>query len=98
MSESIHELFAKVRKHPEYAGGTIFIREDIAEALFEPEGGWGSGPTDEDVAKVTEEMRKQAISIIGAFIFEGAYSWADALRDNIVRPDGTLHDEEPSDT
>lgn len=29
--ESIHDLFAKVRAHPDFVGGTIFTLDDVAE-------------------------------------------------------------------
>lgn len=58
-SEDINELFDRVRKHPDYAGGTIWTREDVADALFEPPGGWGEErPTAADIARVTPEMAK----------------------------------------
>jgi hypothetical protein len=33
--ESIHDLFDKVRKHPDYVAGTVFVRDDFAPEKVE---------------------------------------------------------------
>lgn len=36
--EDIHDLFSKVREHPDFIGGTIFVRADIPEGRQLPSG------------------------------------------------------------
>lgn len=82
--ESIHELFGRIREHPDFCGGTVFTTEDVAEAIFEPEDGWGGEKWPEDEKhRITPEIQSQAIHLIDSYIFNGAYSWRDALRENI---------------
>jgi hypothetical protein len=90
VTESIHALFQRVTEHPDFAGGTIFTRADVADALFMPDDGWGgwstSVPDEASIARVTEDMLIDAAEIIDDYIFGGPYSWREALRDNIDTP------------
>lgn len=83
--EDIHDLFEKVRNHPDFAGGTIFTREDVAVALFEPEAGWSLDKdiTGDMLARVTPKVLKEAERVIYNWIFDGSYDWAEALRNNV---------------
>ena len=74
MPESIHDLFTKVREHPDFAGGTVFVREDVATALDVP------------AESVTPAMLMDAQKIIENYIFGGIYGWTEALADNIEIP------------
>jgi len=68
--ELIHDAFDRLCEHPDFAGGAIFTREDVAHALFEPaDGGNGRGPTDEDIARVTDDIVEQAVSVIHDYIW-----------------------------
>lgn len=80
--DDIHELFEQVRSHPDYAGGTIWTREDVAEALFVPEESWGEvRPSEAEVAQVSQEAAARAASVLHDWIFEAIYSWREAIRD-----------------
>ena len=83
--ESIYTLFAHVTEHPDFAGGTIWTREDVADAIFTPDEGWDEVP-DSATAAVTDDMLRQSQGILEAYIFEGGYSWREALKDNIEIP------------
>jgi len=37
MPEDIFKLFERVRKHPDFIGGTIFVKEDIPEGKRLPD-------------------------------------------------------------
>lgn len=92
-SSNIHDLFKVVKDHPDFAGGAIFTREDVAGVLFEPDGGWedddpgdpaeGSSVPHDLVAKVTPADLISAQEAIEAFIFEGSYTWRDAISDRV---------------
>lgn len=73
-SSSIHDLFAAVRNHPDFAGGTVFTRDDVAGALEIDEG------------QVTPEMLGEAADTIGRWLEGGSYGWHEALRDHVSRP------------
>lgn len=81
-ARSIPELWSEISSHPDFAGGTVFTRDDVAEVAFEPEDGW-----DEDAAvpvdAVTPRMLELSVDAIDNFIFSGAWSWRDAVRENI---------------
>ncbi len=77
--EDVHLLFAKVRSHPDFAGGTIFTRSDIASALCADDG----EPSSEQVAALTDEVREAAEQILADFIFASPYTWRQALRDSL---------------
>lgn len=38
--ESIHELFQRVREHPDFRFGVIFVEEDVEEYPAPPDGRW----------------------------------------------------------
>ena len=78
MSDSIHDLFRKVQEHPDYAGGAIFVREDVATGLHPWE-----DPTPELVASITDEQLEQAKTTINSYIFNGTYTWATAIFENV---------------
>ena len=80
---SIHDLFAQVREHPDFAGGTIFTREDVAYALFAGEDDDVEDVTPEMLAKVTDDHLRQSQNVMSNYIFEGSYSWSEAMRDCI---------------
>lgn len=81
---SIHDEFARVRNHPDFAGGAVWSTQDVADALlardadFETEAG--------DASTVTEEQREQSIKAMEHYIFSGIYGWDDAMRDNVDAP------------
>lgn len=76
--ESIHELFRQVEQHPDFAGGTVFVREDVFDAIFARDGVAEYRPE-----MVTDDILEQSRRIINNFIFEGIYTWADALSENM---------------
>lgn len=80
--QDIRDLWHAIQAHPDFAGGTVFTREDVAEVAFEPEDGW-----EEDAAlpleEVTPRMLELSVDAIDNFIFSGAWSWRDAVRENI---------------
>lgn len=81
--ESIHELMQRVREHPDFAGGTVFVREDVAYALFGDEADEDPDLEPEIVARVTDAMLQESQKVIEHWIFEGVYGWDEAMRDNI---------------
>lgn len=89
MSEPILDLWKKVREHPDYAGGTIFIRDDLAAALKmhrAPEEDWFAGMDDiseEEVGAVTDEEMAASRSITDNYLANSGYSWYEAIADNI---------------
>lgn len=91
----IRELWSEIQSHPDYCGGTVFTREDVADVLFEPEDGWDDGPTPDDVARVTDAMQSQAIDAIDAYVFAGAWTWRDALREVVDLPEDSVALVEP---
>jgi len=91
---TIFELWMQVVNHPDYAGGTVFTRTDVADALFEPDGGWPEGrPNESDVARVTESMRKQADHLIWTYLFDGLWDWREEMRE-YVRDETALEPHE----
>ena len=72
--ENIHDLFSQVREHPDFAGGTVFVRDDVADALHI------------QAHEITDEQMYEARKAIENYIFNGAYSWTDALRDCLPGP------------
>lgn len=76
----IDRLFARVRSHPRFVVGTIFIHEDIAAALFDVP---VEDVTEEQLAAVGEKEVACARDAIRALIFEGPYSWREAIRDAV---------------
>jgi len=62
----IHDLFQKVCKHPDFAGGTIWTRGDLRNALKrEP----------------TEMEMSAAINLTESYLFSGSYlfSWDEVI-------------------
>lgn len=83
-SETVYDLWAKVQEHPDFAGGTIFTREDVAHALMGPDAELTELPGPDDIARVTEENMRTARDTIDNLIFAGVgYSWSEALRENL---------------
>lgn len=79
---SIHDLFQAVREHPDYAGGTVFTREDVAGAVFGDDDG---EYTPADVERVTPAMLAEAAKVIENWIMgDSVYTWSDALRENVT--------------
>lgn len=81
---SIHDLFDAVRNHPDFAGGTVWTRTDVADALAGAEEFETFGATPEQVAAVTVEQLRESIKTLENYIFEGIYSWDEAIRDNVT--------------
>ena len=79
----IYELWEELRNHPDFAGGAVFTRQDVAHAFFMPEGDLEILPTPEQVASITDKMLRQSRTTIDSYIFWGTYSWTEALRDNV---------------
>ena len=76
IKNDIHTLFRKVREHPDFAGGTIWTREDLAGALFDE-------LTEETIAQITPEQLEVARDVTESWLFEGAYGWDEAMLDNV---------------
>lgn len=82
VTPSIHDLFQAVREHPDYAGGTVFTREDVAGAVFGDDDG---DYTPADVERVTPAMLAEAAKVIENWIMgDSVYTWSDALRENVT--------------
>lgn len=83
--ESIHDLFQKVREHPDFAGGTVFTREDVAEALMRghDDPRYDAADLKMKAAALTADQLHQSDKAIENYIFQGAYSWTEAIQDNV---------------
>jgi hypothetical protein len=80
---SINDLWQNVREHPDFAGGTVFTRQDVADSVYEPPGGWNGGQASPElVSRLTDEQVSAAIEAIRSFIFDEQleHTWRDALR------------------
>jgi hypothetical protein len=78
----IHTLFRAVKEHPDFAGGTIFTRDDVAHALYDDDGDV-CAPPEEARARVTEAQMIESAEVIEAWIFNHSYDWTEAMRDLI---------------
>lgn len=80
--ESIYDLWRRIASHPDFAGGTIFTRDDVAAALFNNDADDPLNVTPEQVAQVTDDMVRQARRVTDNWIgADGGYSWAEAIQD-----------------
>jgi hypothetical protein len=79
----IYDLWEAVQKHPDFAGGAVFTREQVAHALFEPDGLWPDPARPESVARVTEEILHSARVTTEAYIHRQIYTWQEAIRENV---------------
>lgn len=83
--ETIDELWQRIREHPDFAGGTVFTREDVADVIYEPKEGWaGRRAPSELVDGLTDAQIAAAVEAIRSFLFEPLiYTWREALRENV---------------
>ena len=89
---SLAELWGAVQAHPDYVFGALWAREDVAEALLDDD--WSDAPADpiEWIGKLTDEQVSEAATTFESYIFNGSYSWREAIRDNVPAgefPSGT---------
>ena len=72
----------------DFAGGTVWTSTDVAQALYHPD--QDEEPTDEEIDSITPEQLSQAAETMESYIFNGTYSWLEAMQDNVDGP-GTRH-------
>jgi hypothetical protein len=80
---TINELWERVRSHPDFAGGTVFTRQDVADAIYEPQEGWKDEQAPRDLVDgLTTRQISAAVEAIRSYIFDEqlSYTWRDALR------------------
>lgn len=70
--ETIYELDFRLREHPDYAGGTTFTKDDVAEALF-----------DGDTEKVTPDVLQHTREVLYEWIFIQPIGWMEWLREYV---------------
>lgn len=70
------------RLAPDFAGGTVFDKNDVAYALHhEDQDGNVNGVTAEELAMVTDDELAGAASVLEDWIFNHPTDWPDALQD-----------------
>lgn len=80
----LHDLWRAVTEHPDFAGGRIWIREDIAVALYNSQAEYPWDVSPEQHAAVTDDMVCQSRRVIDNWIdADGGYGWMDAMQDLI---------------
>jgi hypothetical protein len=80
---NIHDLWQKICDHPDFAGGTVFTRQDVADAIYEPQDGWKDGEAPQElVDRLTSEQISAAVEAIRSYIFDEELfdTWRDAFR------------------
>jgi hypothetical protein len=83
---NIHDLWKEIREHPQFAGGTVFTRQDVADAIYEPQEDWKDEGAPRELAEgLTSEQISAAENTIRSYIFDSIYTWRDALRDNVPK-------------
>lgn len=79
----IYELWTEITNHPDFAGGAVFTREQVAHALFEPDTLWPDPARPESMAGVTEEVMHSARIATEVYIHRQIYTWQEAIRENV---------------
>jgi hypothetical protein len=74
----VMELFASVQADPEFVAGTIFIREDIAAALFRMP---VEEVTERQLAAITDDVLVSARAAIRWLIFDSPDNWQKVIRE-----------------
>lgn len=67
--DSIHDLYDKVKAHPDYVAGTYFTRADVADAL--------------DILEdeVTDAAMQSVGRALNNWLMAGSYSWEECIQD-----------------
>ena len=81
--ESIFDLMARIREHPDYVWGTVFVKADVVEALNDL-----CGDRDESYVEVTEDDLTAGQYVVAgraieSSFFNGISSWMDAVVDGL---------------
>lgn len=80
---NIHDLMDAIRAHPDYVFGTVWTREDVVVALLDGEDDDDPNVTAAWLDKLTDEQIAAAEMALENYTFEGAYSFGEAIRDNV---------------
>jgi hypothetical protein len=74
--DRISSLWAKICSHPDFAGGTVFTREDVAKTLY------GEFETDEQEREAAAAVTDDQLGIAQAFSddYFDASEWFELLR------------------
>jgi hypothetical protein len=80
---AISTLWTAICDHPDYAGGSVWSREDVAGALYHNEEDDSyEHVTPEELDSVSESQMRQARNTTESWLgADGGYSWVDAIND-----------------
>ena len=80
-------LWSAICDHPDYAGGSVWNREDVAGAIYHNE---EDDPFDhaseEEIASISDKQMQEARNVTDNWLgASGGYSWYDAIFDLVSK-------------